>query len=429
MPNPSSHSAQPRRYSVARWLLAAALSAAPAAVPSRLAAQTPATVTGGDFDICDACANVTGNVLHLRGRTGFGTSLGTFTLVNAANDAQDVDHDGYTPGVDFTNLYLQQVTDFVNVADPSRVIQARNLIFGDFLNPLRNGGQNNVGVVVNVPAGTPAGTYRGFFVIADSVRLAGVNSNGESLRSDLLNVEIEVLGSNGFGLVQSDTAAELDSLALRGRPGQTVSGVVRVANLGNVNLANARLDATDLIATSGTGLRIRADRISFSPAAIPSVGVGDTARVTVSVRVPIGVLAGPYRGDLIVQADGSTPYRVPLIVNVTTPGDLVFENNPVVGRRGDNAVIIFNADPGTQWQMAVFDMRGIIAYKSANTVFAGMPAAGSSPAFPGDQAVRTVWNLVNGTGEPVAGGMYYVIVNAIQDGKRRQLRGKLMVIR
>ena len=206
---------------------------------------------------------------------------------------------------------------------------------------------------------------------------------------------------------------------------------MRVANLGNVNLANMRFDVSDLVATSGTGLRIRADRITFSPASLTSVGVGDTARVTVTVRIPTGVLAGAYRGDLTVQGDAVPPLRIPLVVIVTTPGDIVFENNPVIGRNGDNAVVIFNADPGTRWDMAVFDMRGLISYKLVDqTVFSGTPSGGpASPGFPGDQAVRTVWNLTNGRGEAVAGGMYYVVVNAVQDGKRRQLRGKLMVIR
>ena len=52
-----------------------------------------------------------------------------------------------------------------------------------------------------------------------------------------------------------------------------------------------------------------------------------------------------------------------------------------------------------------------------------------NPSSTGDEAVRTTWSLVNGVGEAVAGGMYYVVVNAQQCGSRRQLRGKLMVIR
>ena len=63
--------------------------------------------------------------MHLVGRPGFGTNLGNFVLINAANDAQDVDRDGWTAGVNFTTLFVQQVTDFINVAQPSRTMKSR----------------------------------------------------------------------------------------------------------------------------------------------------------------------------------------------------------------------------------------------------------------------------------------------------------------
>jgi hypothetical protein len=117
-------------------------------------------------------------------------------------------------------------------------------------------------------------------------------------------------------------------------------------------------------------------------------------------------------------------------VIVTTPGDIVFDNNPVFGRNGDDAVIIFNADPGTNWEMRIFDMEALIAFKADGQVFAG--SAGTPPAVPataGDEAVRYTWNLKNNRGENVAAGMYLVVIEATQAGQRRQLRGKLMVIR
>ena len=384
-------------------------------------------VAGGDFDICDYCGTVSANTIRLVGRAGFGTEQGVFTLINGNSDGADVDRDGYASGVDFTNLYLSAIDDFKNVSDPDIVIEGRNLVLQSFLNPLFNGAQNNVVITVTVPEGTPAGIYRGSFTVADSVNRPAPNVNGELLRSDLLFVVIEVLPNRGIGLVQPDTAAELDSLVLRGRPGQTVSGVVRVANLGNVNLANARIEATDLIATSGTGLRIRSDRISFSPTTLATIGRGDTSRVVVTVRIPLGILQGSYRGELIVQADDVDPIRVPLTVIVTTPGDIVFENNPVIGRNGDRGVIIFNADPNTTWELRVFDMQAITTHAASGTVFAGGTVGGT--VTPGDQAVRYTWNLQNGRGESVAAGMYLVVIEATQSGERRQLRGKLMVIR
>jgi hypothetical protein len=350
-------------------------------------------------------------------------------LVNAATVEQDVDQDGYTPGVNFRNLVVDDTSDFVSLSDPSRVIGKTNFVLSSFLNPLDNGFSQVVDFFVNIPPGTPAGVYRGRFQIRDQLIGVALNPNGEALRTDNVDVDIEVLPQSGIGLVEADTAARLDSLVIRGRPGQTVRGVARIANLGNVSLANARLEATDLVATSGTGLRIRRDRISFTPVSLPTVGLGDTARVEVTVRIPPGLLAGTYRGELIAQADGVDPIRIPFSVIVTTPGDIVFETNPVIGRAGDLAVIIFNADPGSAWELAVFDMMATTTFRTSGRVFEGTPGTDELPGFEGDQAVRFTWPLVNGRGENVAGGMYYVVVNAVQDGEERQLRGKLMVIR
>ena len=408
------------------WLLVPALLTVAALAPARARAQA---VPGGDFDICDYCGSLRSNKAFIRGRPGFGTDRAVFVLVNAAVVEQDVDHDGFTAGVNFANLIVSDTLNFTNTADPSRIITKDNIVFADFLNPLNNGFQQAVTFFVNVPNGTAAGTYRGRFTIRDAVLPIGQNPNGEALRVDGVDVEVEVIPQSSLALVESDTAAALDSLVLRGRAGQTVSGVVRVANVGNVPLSNVSLEATDLIATSGTGLRIRRDRISFTPTALTSVAIGDSSRVQVTVRIPSGLLAGRYRGELIAQGDNVEPIRVPFSVIVTTPGDIVFETNPVIGRAGDLAVIIFNADPGSNWELAVFDMMATTTFRTSGTVFGGTPGNGGAPGFEGDQAVRYTWPLVNGRGENIAGGMYYVVINAVQDGAQRQLRGKLMVIR
>ncbi|HJR42106.1 MAG TPA: hypothetical protein VJ812_08410 [Gemmatimonadaceae bacterium] len=388
-------------------------------------------VAGGDFDICDNCGTLEGNTARLSGRSSFGTSRGVLVLINAATVEQDVDHDGFAPGINFNNLAVTDTTDFVNIANPAAVILRTNLVIQDFLNPLNNGFQNQVAFFVNIPAGTAAGVYRGQFEISDTVAGVALNPNGEALRVDGVFVEVTVLPERGIGLVQADTTARADSLVLRGRSGQTVSGVVRVANLGNVTISDVRFDATDLVATSGTGLRIPKERISFSPGLLTALSLGDTARITVNVRIPTGLLAGPYRGALLVQGGDVGAVSIPLTVVVTTAGDIVFETNPVSGRAGDLGVIIFNADPGTNWRLRIFDMMGIASFAANGTVFAGGGGngGGGGGPFPGDQAVRFTWPLVNGRGEPVAGGMYYVVVEAIQDGERRQMRSKLMVIR
>ena len=415
------HGRNSRRLSgttLGAWVMVVLLVAA--TWPARALAQV---VPGGDFDICDYCESLEGNKVRVTGRAGFGTNRAIVRLINAASETDDVDQDGYAPGIDFNNLRVSDTTDFINVIDPSLVIPRTRFVLADALLPLQSGSSLPVTFLIDIPDGTRAGLYRGRVAFDDIVAVPGRNAIGKPIRTDAFEVEIEVLPNRGLGLVQADTALGLDSLTLRGRAGQTVSGVVRVANLGNVDLQNVRIESTDLIATSGTGLRIPANRITFSPASLTTIGVGDTARVVVTVRIPSGILAGSYRGDLIVQADEVTARRIPLTVIVTTPGDLVFENNPVVGREGDNAVVIFNADAGSNWQLMIFDMMGLSTFYATGTVFSG------GTGFPGDEAVRYTWPLVNGRGENVAGGMYYVVVTAVQDGRERQIRGKLMVIR
>ena len=99
-----------------------------ALLPTAPRSVTAQQVAGGDFDICDYCGSLVANTMHLRGRPGFGTNLGQFVLINAANDAQDVDRDGWASGVNFTNLFVQQVSDFINAAQPSNTIGASNFV-------------------------------------------------------------------------------------------------------------------------------------------------------------------------------------------------------------------------------------------------------------------------------------------------------------
>lgn len=408
----------PRR---AAWLLAVLVALAPATARAQ-------QVAGGDFDICDYCGNVVANTLHLTGRPGHGTDIGEFTLVNAANDAQDVDHDGWTPGVDFNNLYLQLVTDFRDISNPDRVIQAKNLVLQDFLNPLRNGFQNNVGLLVDIPDGTPAGTYRGVLTIADSVLLPGLNPDGETLRSDILYIEITVLPTNGTALVQADTAAPLDSVVIRGRAGQRASTVFRVANTGNIAANDLRISVSDLHSESAVNLVIPAENISFSPPSFASVPLGDTVRVTVTVDIPRGLLSGKYRGTMTVGAADTPGQQIPLIVIVTSTRGILFADNPV---RSANGVehIAFNGDPGTPYHIAIFDMAGLLVWTDNGQVFAGMNGSVGAPGLGADYAVSYAWPLRNGVGEPVASGMYLVVVESIVGGQRQLSQDKLMVIR
>ena len=406
-----------------------ALALTPAA-PRFISAQQ---VAGGDFDICDYCGTLSANTMRLRGRPGFGTNLGNFVLINAANDAQDVDRDGFTPGVNFTNLYVQQVTDFENVAQPSRTIASTNFVLAEFLNPLNNGFQNNVSVSVNIPIGTPAGLYRGRVTIADSVNRPGVNANGEQLRLDYFYIEVEVVPVASVQLLQADTAAKLDSLVIRGRAGERASGVARIANTGNTPLTDVRMSVSDLRLESAVNIVIPTSRITITPPSFSSLDIGDTVRATVTVDIPNGILGGRYRGTLTVQSANAPPIEVPVVLIVTSSRGILFENNPV---RNSNGVarIAFNGDPGTDYHVAIFDMNGLMVFTSDGTVFAGQtdtgaPGTAQNPATGADFAVAVPWPLVNERGEGVASGTYLVVVESIVNGQRQLARDKLIVIR
>jgi len=391
-------------------------------------------VAGGDFDICDYCGSLVANTMHLVGRPGFGTNLGQFVLINAADESQDVDHDGFTPGVNFTHLYVQQVSDFINQAHPTRTIASTNFVLAEFLNPLNNGFQNVVSVSVNVPIGTPAGTYRGKVTIADSVLAPGpLNPNGEQLRIDYFYIDVEVVPVASANLVQADTAATLDSLVIRGRAGERTSGVVRIANTGNVPLTNATVSVSDLRLESAVNIVIPSSLISISPPSFSSIDITDTVRVTVTVAIPNGILGGRYRGTLTMQSAEAAPITVPVVLIVTSTRGILFENNPVRNSAGV-ARIAFNGDPGTDYTVVIFDMDGLIVFNTTGTVFPGQNANGTpgtaqNPATGADFAVAVPWPLVNERGQAVASGTYLVVVQSIVNGQRQLARDRLIVIR
>ena len=60
-------------------------------------------------------------------------------------------------------------------------------------------------------------------------------------------------------------------------------------------------------------------------------------------------------------------------------------------------------------------------------MFAGV---GTAPNVIGaDFAVNVIWPLVNGRGDPVASGMYRIVVESFVNGQRQLAQDKLIVIR
>jgi hypothetical protein len=402
-----------------------------------------------DFDVADDLGRfMEGGVLKLVSRPGATSTIGNFYIINGNTPESDVDKDGYATACDFTALFVANRNNLFNIANSALAIPGININIINFPNLLRSGRQAIVQVSVEVPAGTVAGRYVGTFEIRDSIRGPAFTPVNDFWNLDRVAIELEVLPEAGLAIVDPDAPETLDSVVVRGRAGTRANGVFRVANEGNTNLQDVRLSATDLRSESAVGLVIPAQNISFAAPSFANIIVGDTARVTVTVQIPRGILGGRYRGAITVQSAGGpagqptgagedalrSTQTIPLVVIVQSNRGILFANNPVRGALGDVAQIAFNGDPGTQWQLAIFDMMGLAVYRTSGTVFAGIrsggtPGSSDDPGAGADFAVNATWPLINGRGEPVASGMYVVIVESFVNGRRQVTRDRLMVIR
>ena len=424
-----------------------ALSGAAAFAAPR-SAQAQITVAC-DFDIDDnrGIFNV-GNTLRLIGRAGAGTTRGTFFLSNGNSPDSDVDRDGYGPTCTFANLFVDVRSNLINVANPALAIPGENIIITNFPRRLDPGENGEVSVFVDLPPGTVAGTYQGRIVVRDNAIFSVTSPSGDVLNLDRVLVEVVVLPETDFTIVDPDAPIELDSVTVAGRAGTRANGVFRIANSGNTSVNDVRLSATELRSESAVGLVIPAENVQFSPPDFASIALGDTVRVTVQVRIPRGILGGRYRGSIIVQSQAgangtggggsggdsdpngsNTRQEIPLIVIVSSTRGILFANNPVRATLGDIAQIAFNGDPGTQYQVGIFEMTGLMVYQTSGQVFSGIGGTSTTPGVGADFAVNLSWPLINGRGEQIASGMYLVVVESFVNGKRQVARDRLMVIR
>ena len=413
-----------------RFWRAATAAAVVVCAPSALRAQI---VVACDFDIADDLGRFTfGNTMHLRGPAGAASTAGQFYIINGNTSDADVDHDGYAaPGnCNYTQIFVASITNLTNVDNQALAIPSQNIIVTNLRRDLISGASEQVNVTVQIPEGTVAGTYVGRLEIRDNVIFAVPSASSRDLLNvDVITIEVTVEESRGIAAFESDSPDPLDSLVIRARAGQRATGVFRLANTGNVSLSDIQLSATDLRSESAVGISIPSENISFSAPSLASIAIGDTARVTVTVQVPRGVLNGRYRGLIFAQGEGAAPLQIPLIVIVTSTRGILFATNPVRGAQGDIAQIAFNGDPGTDFRVVIFDMNGLMVYQTRGQVFAGLGGTVQTPTSGADFAVNVGWPLVNGRGEIVASGMYYVVAESIVSGQRQIAKDRLMVIR
>ena len=402
-----------------------------------------------DFDIADNLGrNTFGNTIRLTGRPDAPTEFGEFYIINSNTAESDVDKDGYDPDPRcvFNRIYIQQRAPLVNLANQALAIPGANIVVNELPRRLGTGQQGQVQVFVEIPPGTVAGRYAGFIEIRDDSITARPTPTQDVLNRDFIYIEVLVTEQTGFTVLDPELEEPLDSLVLRGRTGQRVTGAFRIANAGNANLSNLQLSATDLRSESAVNLVIPSENITFSQSAISGLALGDTVRITVTVSIPRGILGGRYRGSILVNSNagpagqaggggtGTTREEIPLIVIVQSNRGILFANNPVRSSVGDVAQIAFNGDPGTPWQLMIFDMMGLTVFRTQGSVFAGVsptntPGTIANPQAGADFAVNATWSLINGRGEQVASGMYLVVVESFVNGQRVIARDRLMVIR
>lgn len=427
--------------SVARWVVAAALFVAFPALRAQQPACDARLGIVGDLAILDDQGfAVYGSTIHLVGPPGAGTNttvgqLASFILANldsAATPPSNITNFQFR-NCTYNNLFITLRTNLINVDNPALAIPAQNVIVTNLPRVLPSGEHASVTVSAIIPQGTRAGRYIGSFAIRDSVAGISATSLGEIVGQDQIDVEVIVTEQPSLAIVNADIAEPLDSLVVQGRAGERASGTVRVANNGNTPLSNVQVTASDLRSESSVGIVIPAQAITVSVPSFSSIAVADTERVTISISIPSGVLGGRYRGILFVQGENAAPQQIPLVLIVTSSRGIVFENNPVRNANGV-ARIAFNGDPGTAYQVGIYDMNGQLVYTTSDTVFAGLtptgtPGTSQNPAAGADFAVSVTWPLINGRGEGIASGMYLVVVESTVNGQRQLARDKLIVIR
>jgi len=191
-----------------------------------------------------------------------------------------------------------------NLTDGAYSMPAASCIFTpatfDYLSP----GQIKTGqITVQIPAGQDIGTYTGTIRVWDDTDNDFAPDATEA--SDTVSVEIRVTGKRV--LTVTPNPADLFFIPA----GQSGSIDLTLKNSGNIPINNPaeiiKVVPFPLNPIAPGPPSISDAQITFNSPLAGSLGVGDTATITVSVTVPIGQTAGPYEGYQIIYDDYLPP--------------------------------------------------------------------------------------------------------------------------
>ncbi len=155
---------------------------------------------------------------------------------------------------------------------------------------------------VNVPPGTPEGTYIATLTVwNDTNGNSDINNPAEA--SDTATLELRVIAKTVIGI--SPITLDFGTVA----PDRSSAVSFNIVNLGNQDIASDIRVISSQLPPLGPGIPIPAAQIQFDP--IPfatNLAVGGSAPAIATLTIPVGQATGNYQGTQRAYVDTDAPY-------------------------------------------------------------------------------------------------------------------------
>jgi len=237
-----------------------------------------------------------------------------FRVVNPNSDASNIDPDMFgnadIDSVTFTlNSALKYVGKSTNVKTVvDSAIPAANVLITT-IGTMASGSGVDHPVEVVIPANVLAGTYAGYVY-------AHAYAGGAEVSMDSFQIELNVKATPSIAVIE-------DTVTTSSGHGSVATVTFRIANTGNVDLANINFQATNFVGGSHV---IDANNVTFTPTSISYLPVDDSADVSVAISVPLGTYATDYYG-VVTVTNGQVEDHLVVKLTVTPSYDLDISDN------------------------------------------------------------------------------------------------------